>query len=103
MQFQLQLFDIICSTSWANRDKCCELPGLVSPYFSYHGRGICAGLAPGHDACPSPDSDIGPGADPGSCSCPSAGPTAMCLLSASPQFLLCVLSFNLSGPGPTGD
>ncbi|KAJ8291054.1 hypothetical protein GJAV_G00020860 [Gymnothorax javanicus] len=26
--FQLQMFDIICSTSWASRDKCCELPGL---------------------------------------------------------------------------
>ncbi|CAK6978662.1 collagen alpha-1(XIV) chain isoform X4 [Scomber scombrus] len=26
--FQLQIFDIVCSTSWANRDKCCELPGL---------------------------------------------------------------------------
>lgn len=26
--FQLQTFDIVCSTSWANRDKCCELPGL---------------------------------------------------------------------------
>ncbi|XP_068188958.1 collagen alpha-1(XIV) chain-like isoform X2 [Antennarius striatus] len=26
--FHLQLFDIICSTSWASRDKCCELPGL---------------------------------------------------------------------------
>ncbi|KAI4817570.1 hypothetical protein KUCAC02_010955, partial [Chaenocephalus aceratus] len=26
--FQLQLFDIVCSTSWASRDKCCELPGL---------------------------------------------------------------------------
>ncbi|RLW13007.1 hypothetical protein DV515_00000503 [Chloebia gouldiae] len=25
---QLQMFDIICATSWANRDKCCELPGL---------------------------------------------------------------------------
>ncbi|KAM3858555.1 collagen alpha-1(XIV) chain [Diretmus argenteus] len=25
---QLQAFDIVCSTSWANRDKCCELPGL---------------------------------------------------------------------------
>uniref|UniRef100_A0A8C4EFK5 Collagen alpha-1(XIV) chain n=1 Tax=Dicentrarchus labrax TaxID=13489 RepID=A0A8C4EFK5_DICLA len=23
--FQLQMFDIICSTSWASRDKCCEL------------------------------------------------------------------------------
>lgn len=29
LQFQLQMFDIICSTSWANKDKCCELPGLV--------------------------------------------------------------------------
>uniref|UniRef100_A0A669DZ60 Collagen type XIV alpha 1 chain n=1 Tax=Oreochromis niloticus TaxID=8128 RepID=A0A669DZ60_ORENI len=27
--FQLQNFDIVCSTSWANRDKCCELPSLV--------------------------------------------------------------------------
>uniref|UniRef100_A0A8C0YF80 Collagen type XIV alpha 1 chain n=1 Tax=Cyprinus carpio carpio TaxID=630221 RepID=A0A8C0YF80_CYPCA len=26
--FQLQMFDIVCSTSWASRDKCCELPGL---------------------------------------------------------------------------
>uniref|UniRef100_A0A8C7KJB8 Collagen type XIV alpha 1 chain n=1 Tax=Oncorhynchus kisutch TaxID=8019 RepID=A0A8C7KJB8_ONCKI len=26
--FQLQSFDIVCSTSWASRDKCCELPGL---------------------------------------------------------------------------
>uniref|UniRef100_H3CW87 Collagen type XIV alpha 1 chain n=1 Tax=Tetraodon nigroviridis TaxID=99883 RepID=H3CW87_TETNG len=26
--FQLQMFDIICSTSWARRDKCCELPAL---------------------------------------------------------------------------
>ncbi|XP_057195961.1 collagen alpha-1(XIV) chain isoform X2 [Triplophysa rosa] len=26
--FQLQMFDIVCSTSWAARDKCCELPGL---------------------------------------------------------------------------
>lgn len=29
LQFQLQNFDIVCSTSWANRDKCCELPSLV--------------------------------------------------------------------------
>uniref|UniRef100_W5LGS1 Collagen type XIV alpha 1 chain n=1 Tax=Astyanax mexicanus TaxID=7994 RepID=W5LGS1_ASTMX len=26
--FQLQMFDIVCSTSWAGRDQCCELPGL---------------------------------------------------------------------------
>ncbi|XP_047015920.1 collagen alpha-1(XIV) chain isoform X3 [Ictalurus punctatus] len=26
--FQLQSFDIVCSTSWARRDKCCDLPSL---------------------------------------------------------------------------
>ncbi|XP_054620763.1 collagen alpha-1(XIV) chain-like isoform X1 [Dunckerocampus dactyliophorus] len=26
--FELQMFDIVCSTSWATRDQCCELPGL---------------------------------------------------------------------------
>ncbi|KAM9495088.1 collagen alpha-1(XIV) chain isoform 1-T1 [Clarias gariepinus] len=26
--FQLQSFDIVCSTLWAHRDKCCELPSL---------------------------------------------------------------------------
>ncbi|XP_063307174.1 collagen alpha-1(XIV) chain isoform X2 [Pelobates fuscus] len=26
--FQLQMFDIVCTTSWASRDKCCELPAL---------------------------------------------------------------------------
>uniref|UniRef100_A0A8C4IQV2 Collagen alpha-1(XIV) chain n=1 Tax=Dicentrarchus labrax TaxID=13489 RepID=A0A8C4IQV2_DICLA len=31
--FQLQSFDIVCSTSWASRDKCCELPGLVRSKF----------------------------------------------------------------------
>uniref|UniRef100_A0A8C8LYF2 Collagen, type XIV, alpha 1b n=1 Tax=Oncorhynchus tshawytscha TaxID=74940 RepID=A0A8C8LYF2_ONCTS len=33
--FQLQAFDIVCSTSWASRDKCCELPGLVSHMARY--------------------------------------------------------------------
>ncbi|KAG9471533.1 hypothetical protein GDO78_014446, partial [Eleutherodactylus coqui] len=26
--FQLQMFDIVCASSWASRDKCCELPAL---------------------------------------------------------------------------
>ncbi|XP_077362333.1 collagen alpha-1(XIV) chain-like isoform X2 [Festucalex cinctus] len=26
--FELQTFDIMCSTSWASRDQCCELPAL---------------------------------------------------------------------------
>uniref|UniRef100_A0A8C4IJS7 Collagen alpha-1(XIV) chain n=1 Tax=Dicentrarchus labrax TaxID=13489 RepID=A0A8C4IJS7_DICLA len=29
--FQLQSFDIVCSTSWASRDKCCELPVSSHP------------------------------------------------------------------------
>lgn len=62
VQFQLQLFDVICSTSWANRDKCCELPGLVSPaaVFGYdsspglvHGPGTGAGPESDHGAAPS--------------------------------------------------
>uniref|UniRef100_A0A672M260 VWFA domain-containing protein n=1 Tax=Sinocyclocheilus grahami TaxID=75366 RepID=A0A672M260_SINGR len=34
--FQLQSFDIVCSTSWAQRDKCCELPSLVSVCVDSH-------------------------------------------------------------------
>ncbi|KAM4706318.1 collagen alpha-1(XIV) chain isoform 1-T1 [Rhinophrynus dorsalis] len=26
--FQLQMFDIVCTSSWASRDKCCELPAM---------------------------------------------------------------------------
>ncbi|KAM9307563.1 collagen alpha-1(XIV) chain [Gastrophryne carolinensis] len=26
--FQLQMFDIVCTSTWASRDKCCELPAL---------------------------------------------------------------------------
>lgn len=32
-QFQLQMFDIICSLSWISRDKCCDLPATVSVVF----------------------------------------------------------------------
>uniref|UniRef100_A0AAX7TYW2 Collagen, type XIV, alpha 1a n=1 Tax=Astatotilapia calliptera TaxID=8154 RepID=A0AAX7TYW2_ASTCA len=35
--FQLQMFDIICSTSWASRDKCCELPALVTLCLFFQG------------------------------------------------------------------
>uniref|UniRef100_A0A8C6LDC3 Collagen, type XIV, alpha 1a n=1 Tax=Nothobranchius furzeri TaxID=105023 RepID=A0A8C6LDC3_NOTFU len=34
--FQLQMFDIICSTSWASRDKCCELKSLVNKHPIIH-------------------------------------------------------------------
>ncbi|TKS89213.1 Collagen alpha-1(XIV) chain [Collichthys lucidus] len=36
--FQLQIFDIVCSTSWANRDKCCELPGLEGGRLPGHAK-----------------------------------------------------------------
>ncbi|XP_068094064.1 collagen alpha-1(XIV) chain isoform X2 [Hyperolius riggenbachi] len=26
--FQLQMFDIVCASTWASRDKCCELPAM---------------------------------------------------------------------------
>lgn len=41
LQFQLQMFDIVCSTSWASRDKCCELPGLVRTHQSVFCIIIC--------------------------------------------------------------
>lgn len=29
-QFGLQSFEIVCNTTWASEDTCCDLPGLVS-------------------------------------------------------------------------
>lgn len=29
-QFQLQMFDIVCSLGWTSRDKCCDIPAMVS-------------------------------------------------------------------------
>lgn len=29
-QFQLQMLQIMCSDTWAEKDRCCELPALVS-------------------------------------------------------------------------
>lgn len=28
-QFQLQMFDIVCSLGWTSRDKCCDIPAMV--------------------------------------------------------------------------
>lgn len=28
-QFQLQMLQIVCSDTWAEKDRCCELPALV--------------------------------------------------------------------------
>lgn len=28
-QFQLQMFDIVCSLGWTSRDRCCDLPSMV--------------------------------------------------------------------------
>uniref|UniRef100_A0A803YQA4 Collagen alpha-1(XIV) chain n=1 Tax=Meleagris gallopavo TaxID=9103 RepID=A0A803YQA4_MELGA len=59
---QLQMFDIVCATSWANRDKCCELPGLTLLAFVIQGdlqsqamvravaRQVCEQLIQGHMA-----------------------------------------------------
>nr|XP_033493056.1 collagen alpha-1(XIV) chain-like isoform X3 [Epinephelus lanceolatus] len=54
--FQLQIFDIVCSTSWASRDKCCELPGLGGPGI----RG-----ARGDRGEPGPVGPTGPAGDTG--------------------------------------
>lgn len=29
-QFALQSFEIVCNTTWASEDTCCDLPGVVS-------------------------------------------------------------------------
>uniref|UniRef100_A0A3Q3WT58 Uncharacterized protein n=1 Tax=Mola mola TaxID=94237 RepID=A0A3Q3WT58_MOLML len=67
--FQLQSFDIACSTSWANRDKCCELPGLVRSKsvtiicFIQGGPGIRG--ARGDRGEPGPLGPTGPVGEPG--------------------------------------
>lgn len=30
LQFQLQSFEIVCNTTWASEDTCCDLPAVVS-------------------------------------------------------------------------
>uniref|UniRef100_A0A8C1SW65 Collagen, type XII, alpha 1a n=1 Tax=Cyprinus carpio TaxID=7962 RepID=A0A8C1SW65_CYPCA len=37
--FQLQMFDIVCSLGWTSRDKCCDIPAMVSrdSIPSFHG------------------------------------------------------------------
>ncbi|KAF0024141.1 hypothetical protein F2P81_022943 [Scophthalmus maximus] len=54
--FQLQIFDIVCSSSWANRDKCCELPGLGTPG---------APGAPGNTGPSGKQGELGPPGSPG--------------------------------------
>lgn len=29
VQFQLQSFEIVCNTTWASDDSCCDLPAVV--------------------------------------------------------------------------
>uniref|UniRef100_A0AAY4DQB3 Collagen alpha-1(XIV) chain n=1 Tax=Denticeps clupeoides TaxID=299321 RepID=A0AAY4DQB3_9TELE len=53
--FQLQMFDIVCSTSWASRDKCCELPGLVSSHLK-----ILTGTDPAPPGPQGPPGEAGP-------------------------------------------
>ncbi|XP_024913641.1 collagen alpha-1(XII) chain isoform X1 [Cynoglossus semilaevis] len=58
--FQLQMFDIICSLSWMNRDKCCELPAT-------RDEAKCPALP---HSCTCTQDSIGPQGPPG----PSGGP-----------------------------
>ncbi|XP_077586812.1 collagen alpha-1(XII) chain isoform X3 [Stigmatopora nigra] len=58
--FQLQMFDIICSLSWINRDKCCDLPSM-------RDEATCPALP---HSCTCTQDSIGPQGPPG----PSGGP-----------------------------
>uniref|UniRef100_A0A6Q2XLD9 Collagen alpha-1(XII) chain n=1 Tax=Esox lucius TaxID=8010 RepID=A0A6Q2XLD9_ESOLU len=51
--FQLQMFDIVCSLSWTNRDKCCDLPATV--------RALSGSMGPrGDQGLPGPSGPPGP-------------------------------------------
>uniref|UniRef100_A0A3B5MBE3 Uncharacterized protein n=1 Tax=Xiphophorus couchianus TaxID=32473 RepID=A0A3B5MBE3_9TELE len=67
--FQLQMFDIICSTSWASRDKCCELPALVRNGRISGGPGIRGARGnrgePGVTGPQGPMGETGPSGPPG--------------------------------------
>uniref|UniRef100_A0A8C2JQJ2 Collagen, type XIV, alpha 1b n=1 Tax=Cyprinus carpio TaxID=7962 RepID=A0A8C2JQJ2_CYPCA len=64
--FQLQSFDIVCSTSWARRDKCCELPSLVSgPVGAVGDAGVPGAQGPPGPPGPSGRSIRGPPGPPG--------------------------------------
>lgn len=41
LQFQLQMFDIVCSLGWTSRDRCCDLPSMVRKDLN---RGLRMGL-----------------------------------------------------------
>lgn len=32
LQLEIQNFDIVCSPVWTSRDRCCDLPSMVSTY-----------------------------------------------------------------------
>uniref|UniRef100_A0A671W0B6 Collagen type XIV alpha 1 chain n=1 Tax=Sparus aurata TaxID=8175 RepID=A0A671W0B6_SPAAU len=76
--FQLQMFDIICSTSWASRDKCCELPALVR---KKHGpQGPVGEIGP-----PGPSGPPGP-----------QGPSGLSIQGPPVRLCLCVFLCHLS-------
>lgn len=35
-QFQLQMFDIVCTLGWTSRDRCCDLPSMVRHLLAAH-------------------------------------------------------------------
>ncbi|KAM8917084.1 collagen alpha-1(XII) chain isoform 2-T2 [Spinachia spinachia] len=63
--FQLQMFDIVCSSSWISRDKCCDLP-------STRDEAKCPSLP---HSCTCTQDSIGPQGPPGHSGSPgSKGP-----------------------------
>uniref|UniRef100_A0A3Q2Z6X3 Collagen, type XIV, alpha 1b n=1 Tax=Hippocampus comes TaxID=109280 RepID=A0A3Q2Z6X3_HIPCM len=76
--FELQMFDIVCSTSWASRDLCCELPGLrneaqcpampkacTCTQDSKGPAGPAGPPEPGRNGSPGPQGEQGPSGRPG--------------------------------------
>uniref|UniRef100_A0A8D0D6G1 Collagen type XIV alpha 1 chain n=1 Tax=Sander lucioperca TaxID=283035 RepID=A0A8D0D6G1_SANLU len=88
--FQLQIFDIVCSTSWASRDKCCELPGLRK-------EADCPAMP---KACTCTQDSKGPPGPAG----PPVSLTQIHPIHTHSQSDTQVNSLNLTGPtGPVGD
>ncbi|KAM3928301.1 collagen alpha-1(XIV) chain isoform 2-T2 [Leptodactylus fuscus] len=68
--FQLQMFDIVCASSWASRDKCCELPAMRDEATCPPLPNACTCSqeskgSPGPPGSPGPSGMRGPQGSPG--------------------------------------